>query len=137
MGTDNHEEGPPIAAPRGETADKRREKRYSVPDACQKYICLQVKSGGVFAPALLGNFSRSGILFECQVPFSKGQHTECVLSISLVLAREITFGIEVRYCYEDHGSYIMGASIDTISDQAWFDVFVETHDFIVLRKGVV
>jgi hypothetical protein len=29
----------------------------------------------------------------------------------------------------------MGASIDNISDEIWFDVFVEVHDFIVLRKG--
>lgn len=116
---------------------KRREKRYNVPDSCQKYIKLQVKSGNEFVPAILGNFSRNGILFECPVPFSKGMHTECVISISLLLSREISFGIEVKYCYMDKDSYIMGASIDTISDQVWFDVFVEVHDFIVLRQGSV
>ncbi len=116
---------------------KRREKRYTVPDSCQKYIKLQVRSGNEFVPAILGNFSRNGILFECPVPFSKGMHTECVISISLLLSREISFGIEVKYCYMDKDSYIMGASIDTISDQVWFDVFVEVHDFIVLRQGPV
>jgi hypothetical protein len=116
---------------------KRREKRYNVPDSCQQYIKLQVKSGNEFVPAILGNFSRSGILFECPVSFNKGIHTECVISVSLLLSREISFGIEVKYCYEDKGSYIMGASIDTISDEVWFDVFVEVHDFIVLRQGSV
>ena len=116
---------------------KRREERYNVPDSCQQYIKLRVKSGNEFGPAILGNFSRSGILFECPVSFSKGMHTECVISISLLLSREISFGIEVKYCYTDKDSYIMGASIDTISDETWFDVFVEVHDFIVLRQGPV
>jgi hypothetical protein len=116
---------------------KRREQRYNVPDSCQQYIKLRIKSGNEFVPAILGNFSRSGILFECPVAFSKGMHTECVISISLLLSREISFGIEVKYCYTDKDSYIMGASIDTISDETWFDVFVEVHDFIVLRQGSV
>jgi len=119
------------------TFGKRREKRYNVPDACRHYIKLQVKSGNEFVPAILGNFSRNGILFECPVSFNKGMHTECIISISLLLSREISFGIEVKYCYTDKDSYIMGASIDTISDQVWFDVFVEVHDFIVLRQGSV
>jgi hypothetical protein len=127
----------PGAGSREETNKKRRENRYNVPDACQQYIKLRVKSGNEFVHAILGNFSRSGILFECPRSFSKGMRTECVMAISLLSSREISFGIEVRYCYEDHGSYIMGASIDTISDGTWFDVFVEAHDFIVLRQGSV
>jgi hypothetical protein len=114
---------------------KRKEERYQVPDACQQYIRLRVKSGNEFVPAILGNFSRNGILFESPVAFSKGTQTECVISISLLLSRDISFGIEVRYCYEAKGSYIMGASVDTISDETWFDVFVEVHDFIVMRQG--
>ena len=125
----------PDVGSREESAPKRRDKRYDVPDDFQKYIKLRVKSANEFVPAILGNFSRNGILFECPVPFGQGEHTECIISISLLLARDISFGIEVRYCYEDHGSYIMGASIDTISDEIWFDVFAEVHDFIVLRKG--
>ncbi len=116
--------------------EKRREERHDIPVSCQKYIKLQVKDGNEFVPAILGNFSRNGILFECPVEFSKGTRTQCVLSISL-LSREISFTIEVMYCYADNGSHIMGASIDSISDNQWFDVFVEVHDFIVLRKGQV
>ena len=114
---------------------QRREERYSVPDAYKQYIKLEIRHSNKYIPAILGNFSRSGILFECPVSFERGDHTECILEISLLLFREISFGIEVKYCYSDHGSYIMGASIDTISDEVWFDVFVEVHDFIVLRKG--
>ncbi len=134
---DKIERSSPAAGPQGKIDEKRREKRYDVPDACRQYIKLRVKSGSEFVPAILGNFSRNGILFECPVPLSQGEHTECIISISLLLSREISFGIEVKYCYADHGSHITGASIDTISDETWFDVFVEVHDFIVLRQGSV
>jgi hypothetical protein len=105
-----------------------------VPDACQEHIGLQVKSGNDFVPALLGNFSRNGILFESPVPFRQGVHAECIVTISFLPTREISFGIEVRYCYADHGSHITGAAVDTISDEKWFDVLVDAHDFIVLRQ---
>ncbi|OGW40245.1 MAG: hypothetical protein A2X58_08480 [Nitrospirae bacterium GWC2_56_14] len=125
---------PAVGSPE-ETA--RREKRYNVPDACQQYIKLRVKRGDEFVPAILGNFSRNGILFESPVPFSQGEHTACTISISLVLSHEISFDIEVRYCYADQVSHITGASIDTISDEIWFDAFVEVYDLIVLRQGSV
>jgi PilZ domain len=124
-----------VAGTPEETGQRRREERYKVPEGCLKYIKLTVKNGDEFTPAILGNFSRSGILFECLVPFKKGDHAEFHLSISLVLEREISFGCEIRYCYEDSGSYLMGASIDSISDEQWFDVFVDTYDFIVSRQG--
>jgi hypothetical protein len=132
---DKIDKSPPAARSQEEGADKRREKRYEVSRALQQYIKLRVKSGNEFVPAILGNFSRSGILFECPVPFRQGDRTECVMSISLRHSREISFSIEVKYCYADQGSHIMGASIDTISDERWFDSFVEAHDIIVLRQS--
>ena len=120
-------------SPAEDVIEKRREKRYDVSEADQKHIKLQVKSGNEFVPAILGNFSRNGILFESPAPFSKGDHTECSLAISL-LSREISFGIKVMYCYANRGSHITGATIDTISNESWFDAFVEVHDLIVLRK---
>lgn len=128
---------PPAAGPQEESADRRREKRYDISRTLQKYIKLQVKSGNEFVPAILGNFSRNGILFESPVQFSQGDRAECVMSISVRHSHEISFGIEVKYCYTDHGSHITGASIDTISDERWFDAFVEAHDIIVLRQDSV
>jgi len=76
-----------VVGAQSKNAELRREKSYAVPDACQQYIKLRVKSRNEFVPAILGNFSRNGILFECPVPFSKGDHSEAILSISLVLHR--------------------------------------------------
>ena len=118
-----------------EISEKRREERYDAPDGSKQYIKLQVKNGSEFVPATLANFSRNGILFESPVPFRKGQQATCVLSVSLLLSREVSFDVEIKYCYADNGSHITGASIDAISDHVWFDVFVEVYDFIVLRQG--
>jgi hypothetical protein len=115
--------------------EKRREERYAVPELYRRYITMEVKSNGRFVPALLGNFSRSGILFESPACFKKGDHTDCMISISLLLSRDISFGVTVMYCYKNNDSYIVGASIDSISDETWFDVFVEVHDFIVTRQA--
>jgi len=116
---------------------QRKEPRYDVPDPYRKYLTLKVKKNDEFVDAVIGNFSRSGILFECPRQFSQGDRTECVLQANLVINREITFGIEVRYCYEnkDKGSFIMGASIHSISEETWFDAFEELFDFIVVRQG--
>lgn len=113
--------------------EKRKEERFGVPDTCQPYIHLHVTADGKQIAALLANFSRSGILFEVPVPLEVGQQTECTLSVSFVLAREITFKIAVKYCFKYSSSYIIGASIDTISDESWFDFFVEIHDYISTR----
>ena len=68
---DKREESSPAASSQEEITEKRREKRYDVSDACRQYIKLKVKIGNGFVPAVLGNFSRNGILFECPVSFSK------------------------------------------------------------------
>ncbi len=132
---DKIEKKSPDAGLQASIAEKRRDKRYIVPDDCRQYITLRVKSGNEFVPAVLGNFSRNGILFESPVSFSQGEHAECAISVSLLLSREISFGIEVKYCYADHGSHITGASINAIADEIWFDVFVDVHDFIAERQG--
>ncbi len=114
--------------------EKRREERYGVPGRCQQYMTLHVKSGDKKLSAILANFSRSGILFEMAVPLENGSRMECVLSLSLLLTRAISFWINVRYCYKNNNSYIIGAEIDMISDNTWFDFFEEIYDFIVLRN---
>jgi hypothetical protein len=115
--------------------DQRKEPRYNVPDPCQQYINLKVKRGTELVPAVIGNFSRNGILFECPLQFSKGDRAECVLRVDLVISREITFGVEVKYCYENKGTFINGAAIYAISEDTWFDVFEEIFDFVAVRQG--
>jgi len=117
--------------------DARKESRFDVPDPCQKYLKLMVRKDGELVPAVIGNFSRHGILFECPQQFGRGERTECILRANTSVNREITFGIEVKYCYENknRGSFIMGASVTTITEEPLFDVFERIFDFVVLRQG--
>lgn len=132
---DSREGKQPAVASRDVAAERRREERYDVAAALQHYIKLKVKTGNGYANALLGNISRNGLLFECPVPFNKGDHAECVMSITTKHHREISFKVQIMYCYADHGSHIMGATIDDISHEQWFDAFVDAHDLIVQRQG--
>jgi hypothetical protein len=131
------DEDTPAGDARDGFAERRREERFSVPDVYSRYITLKVKVGEEFVPAVLGNFSRHGILFESPAPFEQGARTQCIIAVSLLLSREISIGINVRYCYSHEKGHIIGAYIEDISDEVWFDVFVGVHDFIVVRQGAV
>ena len=115
--------------------DKRKEPRHEIPDPCRKYLTFTVQHEKEHVAAVIGNFSRNGILFECSRQFTAGDHTECSLRLNKANPREITFGIEVRYCYENKGAFIIGASIHAISQDKWFDAFEKLFDMIVIQQG--
>jgi hypothetical protein len=115
--------------------DNRKEQRHDIPDPCQKYLTFTVTQGQERVTAVIGNFSRNGILFECPRQFAAGGRAECSLRVNTAALREITFGIEVRYCYENEGTFITGASIHAISQDKWFDAFEKLFDMIVTRRG--
>ena len=115
--------------------DNRKEQRHEIPDLCRKYLTFTVSQGQERVTAVIGNFSRNGILFECSRQFTVGDRGECSLRVNTATPREITFGIEVRYCYENKGTFITGASIHAISRDKWFDAFEKLFDMIVIRQG--
>ena len=117
--------------------DKRKEPRHDIPDPVQKYLVFTVKQEPEPMPAVIGNFSRNGILFECERRFTAGDRAECSLQVNSSTPRVVTFGIEVRYCYENKGSFITGASIHEISHDKWFDAFEKLFDMIVTRQGAL
>jgi len=115
--------------------DNRKEQRHEIPDPCRKYLTFTVSQEQERVTAVIGNFSRNGILFECSRMFAAGDRTECSLRVNAPTPREITFEIDVRYCYENNGTFITGASIHTISQDKWFDAFEKLFDMIVTRQG--
>lgn len=116
--------------------DNRQDQRHEIPDPCKRYLTFLVKQEQEQVKAVIGNFSRNGILFECPRPFAAGARSECFLRVNSSTPREITFGIEVKYCYESKGTYITGASIHEISRDNWFDAFEKLFDMIVTRNPV-
>ena len=113
----------------------RKEQRHEIPDPCREYLTFTVQHEKEQVTAVIGNFSRNGILFECRRQFIVGERTECCLRLNKANSREIKFGIEVRYCYESKGTFITGASIHAISQDKWFDAFEQLFDMIVARQG--
>ena len=97
-------------------------------------MTLHVKTDNQFLPAALANFSRNGILFESSAPFVAGGSADCIITLSLLMVRVISFRINVKYCFKHQSSYIIGASIHAIGDEIWFDLFEEIHDFISEHK---
>ncbi|MDA8422679.1 MAG: PilZ domain-containing protein [Nitrospiraceae bacterium] len=116
------------------TIDNRKEQRHEIPDPCRKYLAFTVKQDQEQVTAVIGNFSRNGILFECSRQFTAGDRAECCLRVNTATPREITFEIRVRYCYENKNSFIIGASIHAISHDKWFDAFEKLFDMIVTRQ---
>ena len=115
--------------------DNRKDERHDFPDPCRKYITFTVARDQEQLTAVIGNFSRNGILFECSRRFAVGDRAECCLRLNKATPREITFGIEVKYCYENRGSFIIGASVHDISQDKWFDAFEQLFDMIVIRHS--
>jgi len=115
--------------------DNRKEQRHEIPDPCRKYLSFTVTREQELIPAVIGNFSRDGILFECSRQFTAGDRAECSLKVNTATPREISFGIDVMYCYENKGTFIIGASIHAISHDTWFDAFEKLFDMIVTRQG--
>ena len=115
----------------------RNEQRHEIPDPCREYLTFTVQHEKEQVTAVIGNFSRNGILFECSRQFPEGDRAECSLRVNTGTPREITFGIEVRYCYENTGSFITGAFVHAISEDKWFDAFEQLFDMIVTRQGIV
>ena len=113
----------------------RRDQRHEIPDPCRKYLTFTVHHEKEPVTAVIGNFSRNGILFECSRQFTTGGRTECSLRLNKANAREVKFGIEVMYCFESKGVFITGASVHAISQEKWFDAFEELFDLIVTRHG--
>ncbi len=115
--------------------DNRKEERHEIPDPCRKYLTFMVKREAEPVAAVIGNFSRNGILFESSQQFTVGDRAECSLRLNKENPREITFGIEVKYCYPNKATFITGASVHAISQDKWFDAFEQLFDMIVTRQG--
>lgn len=115
--------------------ERRKEERHVIPDPARKYLNFTVRQGFELVPAVIGNFSRNGILFESTRKFGVGDRAECSLSLKKADPREITFGIVVTYCYENKGTYITGATVHEISQDKWFDAFEQLFDMIVTRPS--
>jgi hypothetical protein len=119
--------------------EKRRESRYplSTKGPRYHYIDMKVRAGNEYVPVVIDNLSRHGIQFESPLPFCAEAQAECLISISRSLSRDLAFSILIKHCERKGDGFICGATVETVADATWFDIFIEVHNYILQRKGPI
>jgi len=120
--------------------ERRKEKRYAVPDIYTKYVTLRIrKDPGEFVLVDLLDFSPDGIKIRHPSLLPAGSSVECLISIPKSLSREIAFMARVKYCVQEEGdeNYLIGAEIIRTKKELWLEIFSKAHDFIKERMGEI
>ncbi|MDP2167247.1 MAG: HAD-IA family hydrolase [Thermodesulfovibrionales bacterium] len=115
-------------------AERRKEKRHTVPDICQTYIEFRIKISDDFIRAGLLDFSRRGIRIKSPVPVDAGSLKECTISIPKSLTKGAAFKARVKHCLRQEEGFIVGAEIEEVEDEVWFRIVGKVHDFIYEKE---
>ena len=119
-------------------SERRREKRYAVPEIYTKYISLRIrKDQDEFQAVDLLDFSLEGIKIRNPSSLPVDSTIECTISIPKSLSREISFMGRIRYCIEEEPGehWLIGAEVIQSGKNLWLEIFSKTHDFIKERMG--
>ncbi len=118
--------------------DRRKEKRFDLPETCREYFEMRMKAGkGAFSAHLL-DFSRHGVRFKGPAHLEAGSSVECTIAIpKAVSSKEITLILVVRHCRPEGDHFITGCEVQAVSSETWFRVFEKVYDFIIERAGDV
>lgn len=120
--------------------ERRKEKRYAVPEIYAKYVSLVIKKDpGEFRPVDLLDFSLEGIKIRNPSVLSVDSYIECNIAIPKSLTMEIPFKARIKYCIqeEDDENYLVGAEIISSGKNLWLQIFSKVHDFIKERMGEI
>jgi len=106
--------------------ERRKEKRYAVPEIYAKYVSLVIKKDpGEFRPVDLLDFSLEGIKIRNPSVLSVDSYIECNIAIPKSLTMEIPFKARIKYCIqeEDDENYLVGAEIISSGKNLWLEIF--------------
>jgi HAD superfamily hydrolase (TIGR01509 family) len=117
--------------------DRRREKRYGVPEVARKYVRLIIRTEGGDVPALLLGISEHGLKLQCARRFEPGSSLRCTFSLPDSLPREVEVTIRVQYTVDEGETHVLGAAIEHVESEMWFKVFRQTLKFIRDRHGEI
>lgn len=112
-----------------DSAEKRKEVRYPLPNYLRDSIGVKIKLAGAAAPAVLVNFSQSGLQIKSAEPLAVGSRIECCLALPHPAENEVTFKATVRY--SSGGGGFAGAQIEEVSGVKVFNFFNNVHYFIM------
>jgi hypothetical protein len=124
----------PLLRSEGYLAERRRDRRYPVPDIYRKYIRVEIKREGGALPAEALGISERGLKLRTDIRLEPGSTFQCVLSAPKSLQREIEATIKVKHCIEDEeGGHVVGAEIEKVESEIWFKVLKNILRFIAER----
>ncbi len=127
-----------IGEKRVSMSERRKEKRYAVPEIYTKYISLRIrKDADESRPADLLDFSIEGIKIRNPSSLPTDSSVEFIISIPKSLSREIPFKARIKYCIQEEAGrhYLIGAEVIQSGENLWLEIFSKTHDFIKERMG--
>jgi hypothetical protein len=127
-----------IGENRASMSERRKEKRYIIPEIYRKYVTLRIrKDRGEFLLVDLLDCSPDGIKIRLPSLVPIDSPVECIISIPKSLSREIPFMARIKYCIQEEGeeNYLIGAEIMQSGENLWLEIFWKTHDFIKGRMG--
>ena len=120
--------------------ERRKEKRYAVPEMYAKYMSLMIKKDpDEFKLVDLLDFSLEGIKIRNPSILPVDSCIECSIAIPKSLTMEIPFKARIKYCFqEEHDeNYLVGAEIISSGKNLWLQIFSKVHDFIKERMGEI
>ncbi len=112
-------------------SDERKVARYPLPKIYEKYVSMKITLHGRSVPVSIIDFCQRGTQFQSPEPLEPGTPTECVLTTTFNIKKEVCFRMMIKYCsLRDHG-YLIGAHIAEVNDSSEFNFFNNIYDFIV------
>lgn len=112
-------------------SDGRKVTRYPLPRIYEKYISMKVKRSGRNIPVSIIDFCQRGTQFQSPEPFEPGTATECTLTSTLSMNKEVRFMMTIKFCRLRDGGYRVGAHIAEVDDNSEFNFFNNIYDFII------
>lgn len=112
-------------------SDRRKVARYPLPKIYEKYISMKVTFPGRSVPVRIIDFCQRGTQFQSPEPLEPGAATECSLTTTFTIKKEVHFRMMIKYCSLRDDGYLIGAHIDEVDDSSEFNFFNNIYYFIV------
>ncbi len=111
--------------------ERRREMRYPLPEAIQKYIDLTIDVEGRMLGGTITNLSQQGLQFMTTEPLRPGMIYDLKLSSTRSTGKDLFLKIKTVYCNRNEDKFISGAFIVEMPDELSFNFFKNVLDLLL------
>jgi hypothetical protein len=110
-------------------SNKRKELRFPFPESLRKQITFRAMCEEQMQEVQLVNFSKSGLQFVCSNPVKEGSGVEAELT-AVTPNKTLKLNATVKYVMEQDESFVVGTSIEDVSNRSDFNFFRGVMEFI-------